>query len=236
MEALSAESEQVLAIARQEALGLRHEFTGTEHILLGLLACDDDIAGPLLSKHGIVAAEVRAQVARHGAGGDPSEENPLPLTARAKQVLALAGNEAELLDDDEVRPEHILLGIIRQASGVAALVLHDMGVDLAELRAEVLDARDNGEVVFVSGDLGPEIAPFDQDEGEGEAGTADHRDRPARHGGTPPLCPSCGKHLTETLATSVVAPTGAPGGRKRAPGSVTLVYCGSCGHTLTATR
>ncbi len=235
MEALSAESEQVLTVASQEALGLRHEFTGTEHLLLGLLACHDDIASPLLSKHGIVAAEVRAQVARHGVGGEPSEQNPLPLTARAKQVLSLARNEAEVLDDDEVRPEHLLLGIIRQASGVAGLVLHDMGVDLSELRAEVLEARENSDVVFVGGDLGPEVVPFDQDEGsEGAEGRPLRASR--QSDGVQPLCPSCGKHLTETVATSVVTPAGPAAGRKRSTGAITLVYCGACGHTLTATR
>lgn len=234
MEALSAESEKVLNVARQEALGLRHEFTGTEHLLLGLLACDDDIAGPLLSRHGIVAAEVRAQVARHGVGGEPSAENPLPLTARAKQVLSLASNEAEVLEDDEVRPEHLLLGIIRQASGVAALVLHDMGVDLSELRAEVLDARTNSEMTFVSGDLGPDIAPFDQDEGPGEE-TGRFTRSALPSDGVLPLCPGCGRHLTETVATSVVTPAGSTGGRKRSgAGNVTLVYCGACGLTLTA--
>ena len=139
-DSLSDESERVLAVAADEAVVLGQDFTGTEHILLGLLACDDAIVAPLFAKHGIVANEIRAQVAGAGgvAGGDSNGAQS--LTARAKQVLTLAARESEALGDDAVRPEHLLLGIIRQATGVAALVLRDMGADLAELREEVLEA------------------------------------------------------------------------------------------------
>ena len=247
MGALSAESEQVLAIARQEAIGLRHEFTGTEHLLLGLLACDDDIAAPLLGKHGIVAVEVRAQLARPGSVTDGAFDKARPLTARAKQVLSLASREAEVLDDEEVEPEHLLLGIIRQASGVAALLLRDMGVDLAELREEVHEVREAAEDVFA-------------EDGRGAGGGAgEHGDRPDR-GREPtseptvtssngarqadpqapravasPLCPSCGERLTDVVATATVPEGSSTSGRRRGA-SVTLIYCGACGQTLAATR
>ncbi len=248
VDALSAESEKVLVIAKQEALGLRHEFTGTEHILLGLLACDDDIAAPLLAKHGIVAVEVRAQVARPGSGAEGGPENAQPLTARAKQVLTLAGNEAEALEDDEIRPEHLLLGIIRQASGVAALVLRDMGVDLAELREEVHEARESAEGFLGEGGMRAEVSPSELGGGGGDRTTApvavaasedgrrqaDARPVPAV---TPPLCPSCGERLTDVLATATVASeASSTSSRRRGLSSVTLIYCGACGHTLAATR
>lgn len=245
MDTLSAESEKVLAIARHEAAGLHQEFTGTEHLLLGLLAGDDDIAAPLLSRHGIVAVEVRAQVARPGSGRNGSE-NAQPLTARAKQVLSLASDEAEALDDDEVRPEHLLLGIIRQASGVAALLLHDMGVDLAELREEILEARTAIERIVT--ELAVVGSPFDQD-GDGNSQAAKLTIVGAAQGGShdertgpspavvPPSCPGCGKRLSDVLAIATVSPE-APGAlsRRRGFGAVTLIYCGACGHTLAASR
>jgi ATP-dependent Clp protease ATP-binding subunit ClpC len=241
MDALSAESDKVLAIARHEAAGLRHEFTGTEHILLGLLACDDEIAAPLLSKHGIVAVEVRTQVARPGSGRDDASENAQPLTARAKQVLTLASREAEQLDDLEVGPEHLLLGIIRQASGVAALVLTDMGVDLVELRDEVLEARAGRERLFDQdrfgggpGSSGGPETPSSEASSEGSRG--DGEVVPTRVL-APPLCPKCGERLADVLATmSVASPGAGTSGRRRPPGNVTLVYCGACGHTISATR
>ena len=251
MDALNGESEKVLAIARQEAAGLRQEFTGTEHILLGLLACDDEIAAPLLSKHGIVPLEVRTQVARQGVGSDGSENSSQPLTARAKQVLALASREAEDLDDAEVGPEHLLLGIIRQASGVAALVLRDMGVDLGELRDEVLEAREVHEQLLVGASVAADAIRSEDARrfGAGRAGPDANADASVPEIDVPsdgsvsvlglahPLCPGCGQRLNDVLATATVAPEPAAGSaRRRGFGPVTLIYCGACGHTLAATR
>lgn len=243
-ESLSAESERVLAIATDEAVALRQDFTGTEHILLGLVACDDAIAAPLLAKHGIVANEIRAQVAGAGGVGGDESSGTRSLTARAKQVLALASREAEGLGDDAVSPEHLLLGIIRQATGVAALVLRDMGADLAELREEVLEARDALETVF-----GGESALTLGTSGAGSPtngaqavvgipteGPDDAASGPAR-AVVPALCPSCGQPLSEVLAAASVVPAGSTvSGRRRSFGSVTLIFCGACGHTLSATR
>jgi ATP-dependent Clp protease ATP-binding subunit ClpC len=237
MDFLSPEGARVLEIAQKEAGGLHHEFTGTEHLLLGLLACDDSIAAPLLAKHGIVAVEVRAQVARAGSRAD-SGDNGQPLTARAKQVLSLASREAEELDDDEVAPEHLLLGIIRQASGVAALVLRDMGVDLTELREEVLEAREGRE--RSPGEAALRLAA--DEEPADEPGIAAAAATPSERNGrsasaretVPALCPGCGRRLADVLTTASVSPDGPSSGRRRGAGNVTLIYCGACGHTLAA--
>jgi ATP-dependent Clp protease ATP-binding subunit ClpA len=239
-ESLSAESERVLAIAAEEAVGLRQDFIGTEHILLGLLACDDAIAAPMLAKHGIVAAEIRAQVAGVGAvGGNESLDTP-PLTARAKQVLTLASAEAEALGDDAMRPEHLLLGIIRQATGVAALVLRGMGADLAELRDAVLEARETNDAT-VGGDWAATSGtPRDSPAGGAQVAvgaTAENADeddpRPAREV-VPALCPGCGQSLSDVLAAASVVPAGSTAlGRRRSFGNVTLIFCGACGHTLS---
>jgi uncharacterized OsmC-like protein len=242
-ETLNGDSERVMAIATAEAVGLRQGFTGTEHILLGLLACEDAVAAPVLVKHGIVAQEVRAQVAgAAGVGGDGSH-GARSLTARAKQVLSLASREAEGLGDDAIRPEHLLLGIIRQATGVAALVLRDMGADLAELREEVLEARethgasfgDAGGAAFGTGEssLAPVaqagVAAFVEDPDELVAGPVAEV--------VPALCPGCGRRLSEVLAAESVVPVGStPSGGRRSFGNVTLIFCGACGRTLTATR
>lgn len=241
-ESLSAESERVLAIAAEEAVGLRQGFTGTEHILLGLLACDDAIAAPLLAKHGIVANEIRAQVAGAGGVGGDEPQVAQSLTARAKQVLTLGSREAQGLGDDAVGPEHLLLGIIRQATGVAALLLRDMGADLAELREQVLEAREAHEAAFEdergiaagAGDEGSlrqgapvEIGALTKESDEAAS-------EPAREV-VPPLCPGCGQRLREVLAAASVLPIGSTvSGRRR--GNVTLIFCGACGHTLSATR
>jgi len=240
LEELSPESLRVLDIAGREATGLGHDFTGTEHILLGLLLGDDQIAAPVLAQHGIVASEVRAQV---GGAGNPDSAAQLvapSLTARARQVLSLAGQESDALADDIVRPEHLLLGIIQQATGVAALILRNLGVDLDELRADVLALRE-AEVseLVAAGGAGPSAdghAAVSRDGGDGGAEVSLAEPGAAQREVVPPLCPGCGQRLDDVLATTTNVPSGATSGRRRSYGSVAVIFCGACGHTLSATR
>ncbi|MFY1669843.1 Clp protease N-terminal domain-containing protein [Plantactinospora sp. WMMB334] len=60
------------------------------------------------------------------------------FSARAKKVLELALREAVNLRHREIGAEHILLGLIREGDGLAALVLTEAGVDLVELRRRTL--------------------------------------------------------------------------------------------------
>jgi ATP-dependent Clp protease ATP-binding subunit ClpA len=66
----------------------------------------------------------------------------IPFTARSKKVLELSLREALALKSGHIGSEHILLGLIREGDGVAAVVLTQQGVDLAALRAATLRALD----------------------------------------------------------------------------------------------
>jgi hypothetical protein len=234
-EDLNEAAQRVIEIAGEEAVRLNHDFTGTEHLLLGLVLCDDEVASPLLAKHGVVADEVRARVTRSGgppAAGGP-EGRPTALTARAKQVLSLASRSADSMGDEDVRPEHLLLGIIQQETGVAALVLQDKGVDLAELRGEILEVREAMDIVVNGeGDDGATLAGVIDGEIGEDVPTAG---AVAEVVLAPPSCPNCGKRLSDVLAVASIAPVGASSGRRRS-GNVSVIFCGSCGHTLSVSR
>ena len=62
---------------------------------------------------------------------------------RAKKVLKLSLREALALRQNPIRPEHILLGLLREGSGLAAQVLTDAGLDLGQLRQATLAAVHN---------------------------------------------------------------------------------------------
>jgi ATP-dependent Clp protease ATP-binding subunit ClpC len=231
-EDLSAASQRVFEIAGHEAIGLNHDFTGTEHILLGLILCEDEIVAPLLAKHGMAADEVRARVAGASRLGAAESPHVRSLTARARQVLTLAASEADVLGDHELEPQHLLLGILRQETGVAALVLRDKGVDLADLREEIVLACEvlapppvgRSEAVVAVGASSREMADAAGESGPDAEVVA-------------PICPSCGKPLAEVLAATSITPIGAAAaGRRHAVPAVSIVYCGACGHTLSAVR
>src|SRR5260370_325355 len=59
------------------------------------------------------------------------------FTDRARKVMQLAGQEAQRLNHEYIGTEHILLGLVKEGSGVAANVLKNLDVDLRKVRLEV---------------------------------------------------------------------------------------------------
>ncbi|MDQ6873988.1 MAG: ATP-dependent Clp protease ATP-binding subunit [Actinomycetota bacterium] len=134
---------RVLDHAQDEAAGLSHHYIGTEHLLLGLIAEPEGVAGAVLLALGIDREAVRGGVIEIvGVGADPVVAGKLPFTARAKKVLQLGVREAERLGHDYIGTEHLLLGIVSEGEGLAAQILIERGVDLGRLPAIVLDHLD----------------------------------------------------------------------------------------------
>ena len=59
------------------------------------------------------------------------------FTERARKVMALANQEAQRFNHEYIGTEHVLLGLVKEGSGVGANVLRNLGVDLAKVRMEV---------------------------------------------------------------------------------------------------
>jgi ATP-dependent Clp protease ATP-binding subunit ClpA len=131
---------QVVVHAQVEARGLKHDYIGTEHILLGLLRQEEGLAARVLGSLGVSIEEVRAQVARIVGQGDEVTTGQIPFTPRAKKVLELALREARALGHRYIGTEHILLGLAREGDGVAARILADFDLAVDQIRHEVVAA------------------------------------------------------------------------------------------------
>ena len=59
------------------------------------------------------------------------------FTERARKVMALANQEAQRFNHEYIGTEHLLLGLVKEGSGVGANVLKNLGVDLRKVRMEV---------------------------------------------------------------------------------------------------
>ena len=70
------------------------------------------------------------------------------FTERAQQVLVLSQEEAKRLSHNFIGTEHLLLGLVREGSGVAARALQNMGVDLNRVRQQVERITPKGEKVL----------------------------------------------------------------------------------------
>jgi len=128
-----------LARAREESARLRHEYVGTEHILLGALR-GDNIAVHVIESLGVdpdTLADTVDRVVKRGASGPPTGPD-LPYTSRAKKVLELAMTEALDLNHSYVGNEHLLLGLLREERGIAAQILVDAGITIDAARERVL--------------------------------------------------------------------------------------------------
>src|SRR6476469_4046909 len=131
---------KVLAMAREEAARLHHEYVGTEHILLGLIREGEGVAATVLQNLSVELDEIQQKIEETVKKGKAAQTTgpDLPYTSRAKKVLELAMSEARELSHSYVGTEHLLLGLLREEKGIAAQVLTDAGVNLDAARAYTL--------------------------------------------------------------------------------------------------
>ncbi len=162
-ERFTERARQVVVLAQEEARNLRHNYIGTEHLLLGLLREADGVAARVLGSLEVTMEEVRGEVTRIVGEGEHESQGQIPFTPRAKKVLELALREALSLGHNYIGTEHILLGLARETEGVAARILADLEVDAERVRQEVMRVL-----------AGPTRRPS---RGSAEAGAAEAKDR-----------------------------------------------------------
>ena len=129
---------RVVVLAQDEARGLKHNYIGTEHLLLGLISEGEGVAAKALETMGIKGEAVRASVIEIIGEGEKPVEGHLPFTPRAKRVFELSLREALQLGHNYIGTEHLLLGLLKEGEGVAAQVLTKQGADLAQVRQTVI--------------------------------------------------------------------------------------------------
>lgn len=134
----SVRARRAVVLGQEQARASRHDFMGTEHLLLGLLAEGEGIAAQTLQQAGITLDAARAEVEEIIGRGEETPRGHIPFTPRAKKVLELALREAQQLGHNFLGTEHVLLGLIRETEGVAAQVLVKLDVNLNQLRETVL--------------------------------------------------------------------------------------------------
>jgi ATP-dependent Clp protease ATP-binding subunit ClpA len=129
-----------LAMAREEAVALHHEYVGTEHLLLGILREGKGVAMTVMNNLSVNGDALRGMVLRRVKPGDPRKEvgPDLPYASPAKHVLEKAMTEARTLKHSYVGTEHLLLGLLREGKGLGAAALGEAGVTLDVARAETM--------------------------------------------------------------------------------------------------
>jgi hypothetical protein len=138
-ERFTERARHVVVFAQDEARLLRHNYLGTEHLLLGLLREEEGVAAIVLAELGVTTGAVRTEVARIVGQGDERSSGQIPFTPRSKKVLELALSEALSLGHNYIGTEHLLLGLVRENQGRATGILLSFDADAEKIRTAILE-------------------------------------------------------------------------------------------------
>ncbi len=138
---LTERARDVIEIARREALELRHDQVGTEHVLLGILREGGGIAAHLVDVLHVKVNQIRKGVSMLNPVSPTarSSQNQLPFSEPLRGALRSAEGTAQELGHEGIGIAHLFLGLIEDEQGKAALLLINLGLDVKETRREMLE-------------------------------------------------------------------------------------------------
>ena len=134
-------AKHVLMIAHEQAKYFKHQAVGTEHLLLALAMDKDGIANKIFEQFSISSDDIREEIERLIGYGTMDQLGPadyLPYSPKAKQVLALAGQEAQQMHSLKIGTEHLLLALISDDSVLSSRILYSLDVMPRQVRKVTL--------------------------------------------------------------------------------------------------
>ncbi len=135
----SRESMEVIAISQEEAESWRHSYVGTEHLLLAFLKVTDSEVHRFLTSNGVTYDKVATLLEEEKERGDVRlSADDLEPTPRLKRVMKVSFEEARRAGLNTIRPEHLLMGLLREGEGTGAALLNHLGIDLTKARGYFL--------------------------------------------------------------------------------------------------
>ena len=141
----SRESMEIIAFSQDEAEAWRHSYVGTEHLLLAFLKRKESNVFRFLTTHGVTYEKVAALLeSEKGRGKVRLSADDLEPTPRLKRVMKISFEEARRAGLNTIRPEHLLMGMLREGEGTGAAILLHLGIDLSKTRAYFLPSAGVG--------------------------------------------------------------------------------------------
>ncbi|KEK15888.1 Clp protease ClpX [Limosilactobacillus reuteri] len=134
-------AKHVLAIAQEQAKYFKHQAVGTEHLLLALSMDKDGIANKIFEQFSITNDDIREEIERligYGTMENLGASDYLPYSPKAKQVLSLAGKEAQQMHALKIGTEHLLLALIADESVLSSRILYSLDVVPRQMRKVIL--------------------------------------------------------------------------------------------------
>jgi ATP-dependent Clp protease ATP-binding subunit ClpC len=142
-ERFTERSRRVVVLAQEESRLLGHNYIGTEHLLLGLLAEQEGVAARALESLNVTLNAAREQVEEIIGPGQQHPHGHIPFTPRAKKILELSLREALTTGSEVIDTQHLLLGLIDEGDGVGAQILQRLGATTQAVREAVTTLADS---------------------------------------------------------------------------------------------
>lgn len=121
-------AKQLMAIAARTATDFGHGYIGSEHMLLAMCTTSDNIR-QVLERKGVTAQAVAQKIQQMVGVSSHSPVGALEYTPRTKKILEGSFEQASIMGQEYVAPEHILLSILEEGESVAVAILSELGVD-----------------------------------------------------------------------------------------------------------
>jgi len=155
---------RIIILAREEAEHYRHEYLGTEHILLGVLKDGGGVAIEVLHKMGVDIKNAREKVEKSlPQSSSVVNIGDIPFTSRAKKVLEYSVEEARAVGHNYIGSEHILLGLVKEKEGQASKILTGFGIYYTETRKNILNMLKEPVVTIPEEEKTPVLDEFSRD-------------------------------------------------------------------------
>ncbi len=125
----SAGSQKVVLEAQEEARNFHHDYVGTEHLLLAMVVCKEEMCAQILKEANITPTKIKREIEKLvGLGDNLLTSGPIPFTPRAKNILERSFEEALQTASQTVETEHLLLSLTLEQEGLAAKILENLQV------------------------------------------------------------------------------------------------------------
>jgi len=124
--------------SHEAAVSFKHNYIGTEHVLLGLLKERGGLACQVLEDHGITEEKVSSLITQLIRGGGTQVAEPDEYTPRCRQVLEISSKEAARFNSGAIGTEHLLIAIFKESDCVAAQILAALGAQPGKIYQDII--------------------------------------------------------------------------------------------------
>jgi len=195
----SPKVKKIIQLSREEAIRLGHDYIGTEHLLLGMIQDKDSLAIKVLESLDVDMEELRFKVEESASTSKRDETSynvgNIPLNKQAEKVLKVTFLEAKVYKNEEIKPEHLMLSILKHKDNLASKVMDNFEIDYEAYKTEleyVKQELDQGFTDFYS------QAPSDSDlpSDEGQSGGDYSSSRKGQNKSRTPVLDNFGRDVT----------------------------------------